>query len=492
MKRVIFSTILVMIISGFIYAQNETDALRYSQVFYGGTARSLSMGSAFGAPGGDFSSLSINPAGLGVYRKSELTITPTILYNKSNANFYSTKFDDFAYDFGLSNIGIVGAINTHNEHGWVFTNIAFGYNRINNFDFNTTIKRDNATNSMADQIASDANASGWNLDEYNDHIIVNNAIGQIAADNQLIYLSPDSSPTSHFINDLTGSDYGQSQRRTIESQGYAGEYVFSVASNFDHKIFIGGTVGIQTVRFTEHFNHVEDNIPSDIEYLNSFSYQQELKTKGTGVNFKFGVIGVPFNWLRIGGAIHSPTFFGLNDSYYYEVNSDLTFNNGGPIRYIGENNYDLTTPLRAIGSLAFIIQKFAMISFDYEYVDYSSMRLRNSGDGYDFEPENSGIQENFTSTHNLRTGAEIRFGQISLRGGYSYYQSPYSSGMNNKNSDYSQFSGGLGINNNDFFLDLAYVYSLHHERYYIYNLENVPAGIDYNSNKILATFGFRF
>jgi hypothetical protein len=490
MKRVVFSTILLILVAGWSFSQNESDALRYSQIFYGGTARSLSMGGAFGALGADFSSLSINPAGLGVYRKSEFTITPTILYNKSGSNFYNTKFDDFAYDLGLSNIGIVGTFNSHQEHGWISTNIAFGYNRMNNFDFNTTIKRVDATSSLVDEMVNNANDYGWYLDNYNNHIVVNNPVSQIAADNQLIYLN-DTTETSLFRSDFTGTNYGQSQRRSIESQGYMGEYVISIASNFDHKIYLGGTVGIQTVNFTEHFNHVEDDVYHQIDYLNSFTYQQELKTKGTGVNFKFGVIGKPFDWLRIGGAVHSPTFFGLTDKYYYEVNSDLTFDNGGPVTYYGENDYDLTTPLRAIGSLAIVYNKIAIVSFDYEFVDYSTMRLRNSGDGYDFEPENSGIQEHYTSTGNLRTGAELRFGPISLRGGYAYYASPYASGQDNEKADYSLYSGGLGINNDNFFLDLAYIWCTHREKYFLYEPE-MPATLDLNSNKILVTFGLRF
>ena len=55
-------------------AQNELDALRYSNTGTGGTARSYAMANAFGALGADLSAFHINPAGLGLYRKSEVSI----------------------------------------------------------------------------------------------------------------------------------------------------------------------------------------------------------------------------------------------------------------------------------------------------------------------------------------------------------------------------------------------------------------------------------
>ncbi|MCX6256889.1 MAG: hypothetical protein NTW49_03180, partial [Bacteroidia bacterium] len=458
MRNTVFSAMIIILFSGWATAQNEEDALRYSQEFYGGTARFMGMGGAFGSLGGDFSSLSINPAGLGIYRKAEFTLTPDFQYNKSNSSYYGTNFEDFKYNTGLSNIGIVGVIKSGNEHGWISTNVAFGYNRLNNFDYNTTIIREKATSSLVDVMVHNANAENPAPKfDSNKKVVIDDPVARIAYDNQLIYLNPDS---TRFVSDFTGSNYGQSQRRTIESSGYTGEYVISVASNFNDKIYVGGTMGIQKVDYETHFNHTEDNIPADISFLNSFTYSEDLRTTGTGMNFKLGIIGKPLDWLRIGAAVHSPTFYDLTDKYYYEVNSNLSFDNGGPVKYIGENDYKITTPLRAIGSVSVVLAKLAIVSMDYEVVDYSTMRLRDSGDGYDFEPENTGIQQHFTTATNIHAGAEFRFGQISLRGGYAHYGSPYASGQTNVNADYSQVSGGIGINNNNFFLDLSFVQNL--------------------------------
>ena len=61
---------IMVLSSGWLFAQGEMDAYRFSQTELNGTARSMSMGGAFGALGGDMSVMSHNPAGLGVYRSS--------------------------------------------------------------------------------------------------------------------------------------------------------------------------------------------------------------------------------------------------------------------------------------------------------------------------------------------------------------------------------------------------------------------------------------
>lgn len=157
MKKLI-NILAIILIGGFAaQAQNEVDALRFSQNFYGGTARSMAVGGAFGSLGGDFSSISMNPAGLGVYRSSEFTFTPTFNYINTNANFLDNNASDFKYNFNFNNIGIVGASNSGNEDGWVSTNFAFGYNQLNNFHSQVRIQGVNNLNSITDYFALKAN-----------------------------------------------------------------------------------------------------------------------------------------------------------------------------------------------------------------------------------------------------------------------------------------------------------------------------------------------
>ena len=66
------------------FAQSESDVMRYSFGAPIGTARTTGMGGAFGAVGADLFSSVINPAGIGVYRKSEFVFSPGLYIPTTN------------------------------------------------------------------------------------------------------------------------------------------------------------------------------------------------------------------------------------------------------------------------------------------------------------------------------------------------------------------------------------------------------------------------
>ena len=78
MKRYTIIILAFILSGGTLSAQNAVDALRYSRINTGGTARYMGMSGAFGALGADFTSASTNPAGIGLYRSFELSITPSV------------------------------------------------------------------------------------------------------------------------------------------------------------------------------------------------------------------------------------------------------------------------------------------------------------------------------------------------------------------------------------------------------------------------------
>ncbi len=129
-------SIMMISLSFNLFGQDFFDALRFSQTQYGGTARSISMGSAFGALGGDFASASINPAGLGIYRSGEITLSPTLNINNVQSDFLGNKYNDNKYNFNFNNISYVASLPTGVESGIVNVNTGFGYNRLKNFNSN--------------------------------------------------------------------------------------------------------------------------------------------------------------------------------------------------------------------------------------------------------------------------------------------------------------------------------------------------------------------
>lgn len=485
MKKILYIVFVSLLISNYLLAQNEVDALRYSQNFYGGTARAVSMGSAFGALGGDFSCLSTNPAGIGVYRKTELTFTPSLFYASNKSTYLGSDFSDYKYNFNLNNFGFVAAFNSGEDKGWVNLNIGFGYNRLNNFHRNVLIKGVNDNNSMTDYFALRANGQTPD-DLISDGSYFNEGL---AWDAYLI--NPDTS-----INNLYHSafnKYGEIQRKSIKSEGSLGEYLFSMGANYSHKFYLGGTIGIQSVKFEENSVYKEIDEENVINNFSSFTFNQHLKTSGAGFNFKLGTIFRPVDWVRFGFAVHTPTLLVLEDVYSNSIESDLEDTTLSFNSKEGKYMYELSTPLKAMGSLAFVIKKVALISVDYEFIDYSTARLR--ADDYDFYDENNNIQMNYTAASNIRAGAEYRFENYSFRGGYSIYGNPFNTSNMDNNTTRTSYSLGFGIREENFFFDLAFVHSLSKEKYYLYDpnmVKNDPANITTTNNQVLATFGFKF
>lgn len=473
------TTILIAIVAfGFsAYSQNGQDALRFSQNYYGTTARSMALGGAFGALGADFAAVSINPAGVGVYRKSEFTLSPSFGNNTSMSSFQGSKLEDFNYDFGLGNMGLIGAFSTGNESGWKSVNIGFGYNKLNDFDRITAIKSVNQTSSMLDQYVADAN--GGYMPNATDLAIRTGLVYQINGEGD-------------WMNDFAGSDYGQLQRHSVDESGSIGEYVFTTGANYNDMIYIGGSVNVSSIRYRQQTTHEELEVPEDISYLNSFTYQQDLEISGSGVNFKGGVILKPVSWLRLGAAVHSPTFYSLHDSYTSRMEADLTIDTESPQTASGEYDYELYTPPKLIGSAAVILAKFALISFDYERIDYAKSKLRGGGDGYTFSAENEDIQLMYKMANNYRLGTELRFGALSVRGGYAYYDSPYETNQLNADADYQAVSAGFGINNNSFYIDFGFSHYFGTEEYVLYQSPFASSSNEIANNKLLCTVGFRF
>ncbi len=464
--------------------QNEDDALRYAQTHISGTARSAAMGGAFGALGSDFSSLSINPAGLGLYRRSEFSFSPAITGNSIESNYLGGKYKDDKYQFHVSNLGMVMA-GERDAKGdkWKGLGFGFGYNRLANFSNRYIIQGNNASSSLTDVYLAEAKS-----------------------------LDPSSFPTfgtdmawnTYLIDTLKGeyfsampANISKIQRKSIEKSGGIGETVLSFAGNYNNQLFIGATVGFQKIRYWEESNYSEAPT-TDTFAIKGFTVNNYLNTDGNGVNIKFGLIYMPIPFVRIGAAFHSPTYFNLHDNFSSGMTT--SFNNGGGTFNAGSNSnggddkgsfdYSYYSPMRTVGSLAFIFGQTGLLSVDYELMDYRDARFRASG--YSFMEQNNSIRDKYRATGNLRVGTEIRFNPFSLRLGYALYGSPFKdqSLMSSK----QHISGGIGYRHDGLFIDLAYVRTMFQEKYYLYNsyFNPNPSINQITSGSIMLTIGTKF
>jgi hypothetical protein len=168
MKRTGIVLIMLAILAN-SFGQLADDALRYSQVFYTGTARFMSMGGAFTALGGDISTFSQNPAGIGVFRSSEISVTPQLFHIKTMANMNGYNSTDYLYNFNLAQAGMVAnIINKNSESGLITLNLGYSFNKTNNLNQSITIAGINDNSSMADLWAY--KADGYYRDELIDEV----------------------------------------------------------------------------------------------------------------------------------------------------------------------------------------------------------------------------------------------------------------------------------------------------------------------------------
>lgn len=468
-------------LSAALQAQNEVDALRYSRLGFFGTARYMGTAGAFGALGADFSTLSVNPAGLGLYQSSEFVLTPSLLSSSTNSAYQGNSREDVRYSFNIPNVGYVFSEKTGSET-WKYFQFGFGLNKQASFNGRSFAEGINPHNSILDAFAAEA------FNRYPNDL---NSFGAgLAWDTYLLVDTVTMGGKLNYTTAVPGG--GVNQSKSTVTRGGINEMVFSFAGNYTDKLFFGATLGVPFLSYDEESTYSETDAQDTIFDFSAMTMWDELHTSGTGVNLKLGMIYRPVEWVRIGAAVHTPTFYALHDRYSREMES--WFDNGdnyneGP--RTGEYDYRLETPTRVIGSLAFVISKYGLISADYEFVDYSSARLRSIDTDYNFFDENDAITEKYTSASNIRVGGELRLSPLLLRAGYAMYGSPYAQNINDGSSKSVTF--GIGIREKGFYWDLAYVRTTMDEDYYLYDPALVNAVEQTRiGNNVVMSLGFRF
>jgi hypothetical protein len=452
-------------------AQNEEDALRYSNVFFGGTARYMGVGGAFGALGADISVLNINPAGMARFKKSEISLTPNISLTNANSTFGGNSTSSGKEKLNVGSFGLVGVTKRKPENNskWAAIQLGFSYNRLADFNERFQISGDN-NHSMSHVFALRSN--NYSPDQLSD---ADPFYGELAYQTYITDFDTNSNTYQSRMNSqLINHDHEVTRR------GRVGEYALAMAGNYNQKLYIGASIGLPKVVFEETKQHTELEVQDSSDFTHSFTFNEYQLTTGNGINGKIGLIYLPLKWLRFGVALHTGTYYNLNDYWNTSMSSVVSTNESYNSSSIdGIYNYKLRTPSKLITSASIVVAKAALISVDYSRIDHSLSRLSPNtfyGDNYNFETENSTIDSNYNITNNLQVGAEIKLGKFYLlRAGYANFQSP-----NNENTlNRIAYSGGLGYRNKKYFIDLGCRYSFWKDNYYMYD----PAIIENSSTE---------
>lgn len=479
-----------------VHAQTAADALRYSFLEVGGTARTVGIGGGIGALGADYSVLSTNPAGLATFRTNEFVFTPSV-FNAKTSSLLETDANNLANvetstKFNMNNIGMI--LNNRPRRGkWTTFNVGIGFNRLATFNQEFQYKG-TSNGTIVDRFTELAN------DGFFDDFEVALAENVVA-----IYTGAD---PNFYINDFTdpstSPDYLVDREQIVKTKGSYSELVFSMAGNFDEKLMIGATVGVPFLTFEEEKIYEESELTGvdDVVFFNDLEFQEELTTSGVGVNLKLGLIYRINQMFRLGAAFHTPTAMSLTDNFSTQLTYDYTDANGNSALTEtspdGRFDYKLRTPWRAIGSAAVLINRKGFISADVEYVDYSKSKFNLTSDSDNIEDQNyeidlnNTISSDFQSAINIRIGGEYALEMYRFRAGYSISGTPYA----DSNITNNAYSLGVGYRKKTFYVDLAYKKAQLEERYVPYLLadegQEQSVANDVSNSQFLLTAGFKF
>ena len=505
MKYIIL-TLLIFNFTVFVSAQSVVDALRFSQTETASTARMAGIGGGMSALGGEFSVINVNPAGLAIYRSSEFSITPSFDIRNTTGILPGTgnsAMDDRANTFSFSNVGLV--FNSRPNGKWKTSNFAIGFNRIADFreDFSF---RGQSSGSIADQfleLSFDSNGQPIPAGQLDDFFagpaLDAGAILEFLEDGILVA----------YENDFELADPGALVERlqTIRRDGSISELSLSFAGNYNNKLLIGGSLGVPILNYSQAREYEEfdpgTQPDGNIPFFESLQFTDTLNTRGVGINVKLGIIYWPTPKLRIGAAVHTPTFYSLTD--FFDTSVEYTFTDNGitesgrglPFN-IREIDFGFRTPWRFIGSGGLIIPKFGLLTAEVEYVNYAGSRYNLDKEGNTLvdiergEQINEDINEEVESALNFRIGAEYKIERFLVRAGYNYL----GPARTDFNESRSRISVGGGYRADRYYFDIAYVRGSTESQFSPYDLEDNSEEqlIDRElvSNRILFTFGYRF
>lgn len=455
MKKVIISFILLgAAVAG--YSQTAYDALRFSENNYEGTARSVAMGNAFTALGGDLGSIAINPAGSAVAGYSQFAITPSLTFSTSTAQgepyqngsllYFQKAMKSNVSRFNIPNLGFTFNYDTGRNTGLKSLTFGFVLSKTAGWNEDVYATGTNDMTSFMGQLAAEATEMGYlgsgleGKEAYNNYpwkTAVGYQSGMISTfggyDDQFVGASE-----LIFFNPATGTDeiglggkLNQTYGRRVNGNKY--DYLINVGANISDFLYLGANLGINALEYgyDEYFKEGAVN-PYDfsIDFGNGnyacfeqMKYNYGYSASGSGFFAKFGFIVTPAMGLRIGGAIQTPTVTTIVERWQMSGSTTFSDNSfsGSAVSPEGEAKYKLRSPMRANLGIAYTLGTLGVISADYEMCNYGGMSF--DGPSYDmdyFDEINADISSRFGTAHSFRAGIEVKpTTAFAVRGGYN-------------------------------------------------------------------------
>lgn len=513
MRKYIITT-FGLLLSAMTFAQTEFDAYKTLQTEISGTARYMSMAGAFGALGGDASAIKDNPAGLGIYRRSELTGTLNNMSLNSTSTWNNKKGYGDMYKMNLNNLSLTLANPTwhadNKSAGLQSSNWNFSYNRLKNFDKKTTVTTSNSSSSYGDYLAYFSyKYRPADFDGDIGSLFANQNLSPLSIygfEGYLMdYAGLDSNNEGTWRSAFT--EKNSSEFRQTET-GYMDQYSLAWSGNFDNSFFLGASLNYQTYKYTSA-RHFSESYPTQ----GGFNLGDTVSSSGNGANLKIGAIFNASDNIRFGLAVETPTLFRINETYLstlvYKMPDSKSYSIVGA-EY--ENAFKIRSPFKYNASIAYIFGKKGLFSLEYDYIDYASTRYLNSDYDQNFSYVNDGMKDALKNTRTIKLGGEYKLtDNIAVRAGYANTSAgtlPNAEKYMDENTkrvdteyyldnslDY--FTAGLGYRDTDWYIDFGYMKKIYHQSFYPYRssqlaVQYTPAKVETITNNLVLTLGLRF
>lgn len=507
-------------------AQYTFDVLQYSSEELRGTSRFQAMAGSMGGLGGDLSAINVNPGGIGIYRSSDVSITPSLEFNKSTVNgdnYTRTRVQ-------VNQVGYAGSLKI-NSDVMPYFNWAVSYNRKYSarrryMGAQASIPT-SITNYLADWATVDkVRVEDLSADSYTSSTGANwNQI--LAYQNNLMLYTTDGKYSGLGVE----GTYGENEFE-VEEWGFTDQYSLTLGGNIRNKVYWGLAFAYTAMEY-KAYKYYGEALYNTVIYKDAsgsgavdgdvaLGFSDGMRTTGDGFTFKAGAIFKPVNELRFGVAFHTPTWFKMKDTYTTTVAADFYQNDTKLYTKEGSTPtnsvwYTYNTPWHFIGSMGVVAGKSGLLNVEYECVANRTMRIGDQ-DFNKYPDATTEIKNYLQSSHIVRIGGEYRVTkEVSLRAGYSYQSSPVKKDVREDKVDvmvsgscpaYSfdksvqYFTAGIGYHNAaGFYADLAYVHKNRANEYravpanFAFPDSPLPAignSVTDNNNRISLTLGMRF
>lgn len=564
MKKIITLAALGLLIAAPMSAQTVYDAAKITNKDLNGTARFVGMGGAMGALGGDISTIGTNPAGIGVYRSNDAMVSFGFSSYGTESNYVGNKMNSDKMRASFDNAGFVLSSKIGNATALRYVNFGFNYHKAKSFYKNMSMGGNLGDYTQTDYMAAQAGGiKDWSGDIYTDpevgwlsalgydgylitDLIAHNGQGDVPSgyvpymvggkqvknlNGDLVYITP---------GEYGGMFWGGNGSFRSEERGGIDQYDFNISFNINDWVYLGVTVGAYAIDYSKYTFYDENYLDKAGNATGQgYNLQSWNKIHGSGFDVKFGAIIRPFEYspLKIGLAIHTPTYYNLdyktNARLESDVLNDLDIANESEVGsgVIGQYNVDtydilkgdmvrqfqLQTPWTYNVSLGYTIGKDLALGAEYEYQDYSSIKFKDQ-EGYSdtFGYENS-TTSMLKGVSTIRLGAEYKvIPQFALRAGYNYTSAIFNSDAykdlpyNSIQTDtdfantkaLSNYTLGIGYRGSMFYADLAYKYSSYKEDFHPFInaymdgeqlvIGSPEAKVKNTRSQVLLTLGLRF